>query len=111
MPSAQVDKAGSAMLRLLGLGLPWMLASWTYGRPARVDKGGIEVAVGILLGTVCLFFGTLVWAKWRMRSSVGYFYIALYLLYVMWTLMIEYCVIPVYWKTKSEDNPFGKCDA
>jgi Ca2+/Na+ antiporter len=95
---------------LLGLGLPWMLASWTYGKPARVDKNGIEVAVGILLGTVFLFFGTLVWAKWRMRSSVGFFYIALYLLYVLWTLLIEYCVIPVPWKKKDlVTNPFGKC--
>ena len=58
-------------------------------RAVAYAGSGIEVAVGILLGTVVLFFGTLVCANWRMHMWVGIVYIAIYVIYIYKTIPIN----------------------
>jgi Ca2+/Na+ antiporter len=83
---------------LLGLGIPWFIVGLADNKPTPVDKSGIGVSVAILLGTVGIFFGTLIWARWRMRVGVGYVFLGLYALFVLYTLLTEYCLLPVPWK-------------
>ena len=80
---------------LLGLGFPWMLRGiinesvgekpCDYYFP--VKKCGIEISVGILFGTLGVFFLVLVLYKWRMNNKLGITFLVLYLFYILWTLL------------------------
>ena len=74
---------------LLGLGLPWVLRSWTRegNPPVCVDRSGVTVSVAILFATVWFFLGVLVLSKWQMNKRLGMMLFALYLVYVAYNLI------------------------
>lgn len=80
---------------LLGLGFPWMLRGIINESSTEdicddyfpVKKCGIEISVGILFGTLGIFFLVLVLYKWRMNNKLGITFLVLYLLYIVWTLL------------------------
>mmetsp|Transcript_7581 Transcript_7581/g.13658 ORF Transcript_7581/g.13658 Transcript_7581/m.13658 type:complete len:532 (+) Transcript_7581:215-1810(+) len=72
---------------LLGLGFPWFLAILVKGEDFKVCKDGIETAVLILFCTVILFVGVLAINKWMMNTSVGVGLFALYMCYVLYTII------------------------
>jgi Ca2+/Na+ antiporter len=80
---------------LLGLGIPWFLNEFVHGTVVKTDLGGIGIAIGILYATVLIFVGTIVLNKFQMNSNIGKVFLATYVLYIAYTLMAEYCLIPV----------------
>ena len=84
---------------LLGLGLPWFLAELVFGVPVIVDAAGILSGVIILLSTVALFVGTMAAAGWKMHTRVAVVYVVLYVVYILFTLIEELCLV----------GNFGKC--
>ena len=80
---------------LLGLGFPWMLRGIINESSTEtvcddyfpVKKCGIEISVGILFGTLGIFFLVLVLYKWRMNNKLGITFLVLYMLYILWTLL------------------------
>lgn len=82
---------------LLGLGLPWFLSYFVHDAPTLVNVSGIGTSLAILYGTVFLFLGVIAVNKFRFNSKLGYIFFSMYLLYLTYTLLAEYCVsgIPV----------------
>jgi len=78
---------------LLGLGLPWFLASWLKndppGSPMPVSKSGILKYVIILMITVCIFAGILITNNWKMNKTVGLAMFFLYILFMIFTILDE----------------------
>lgn len=78
---------------LLGLGLPWFLASWLKndppGSPMPVKKSGILKFVIILLITVGVFLGILISNRWKMNLHVGVAMFVLYLAFVLFSILDE----------------------
>ena len=61
----------------------------------KTDLGGIGIAIGILYATVLIFVGTIVFNKFQMNSNIGKVFLSVYAAYITYTLLAEYCVIPV----------------
>lgn len=80
---------------LLGLGIPWFVVGLLDDEPTPVNVDGVELSIGILFATVVIFLGTILLNKFRMNSCIGWVYLATYILYITFTLMAEYCVLPV----------------
>ena len=50
--------------------------------------------IAILVGTVILFLAVIVVNRFRMNSSLGWIFLALYFLFLAYTLLSQYCVLP-----------------
>jgi len=71
---------------LLGLGFPWTLVIIFKGENVPVDADGITGAIIILFATVFLFLGVLIVRKWKMDGKVGAVLLALYFIYIIYTI-------------------------
>ena len=72
------------------LGFPWFLAILIKDGGMDyfpVCKDGIQTAVAILFCTVLLFVGVLAINKWMMNTTVGIGLFALYMVYVIYTII------------------------
>jgi len=75
---------------LLGLGLPWLLATaFVYKVPTVVQVGDLTVSLAFLFGVVFALLGILKFSKWSMGSRVGILLICLYAFYVVFELFIH----------------------
>lgn len=80
---------------LLGLGIPWWIVGLIDDEPTPVNVDGIELGIGILFGTVVLFVGSIVLNKFRMNPTLGVVFLIAYILYILFTLLAEYCVLDI----------------
>ena len=75
---------------LFGLGVPWaiMLA---FGQPSIVVGTTTLISSVILLfATVLVIFFLLLSKRWKIGKHSGYFLIALYLVYLLWSILQAY---------------------
>ena len=110
---------------LLGLGIPWLLvplvqerkiqtlvdgsaaaqSEWVWAdtkvEPTteayvmRVTTDGLPVNIAILFGTLVLYFATIAINKFHMNVKIGKAFCAFYAIYIIYTMMAEYCVIDI----------------
>lgn len=74
----------------IGLGLPWLIKTFVSGKAIVFDVQRLDVSVGLLFGSVLLILFFLMWKKWRLTQSLGFFLILLYILYVIWEIFRIY---------------------
>jgi len=74
----------------IGLGLPWFLKSIINAKSIETSTEGLEVAVGLLLGSVLLILFALMYRKWTLTKGLGYVLILLYILFVIWEILDLY---------------------
>ncbi len=74
----------------IGLGLPWLLKTVLYNQNIATNKEGLEVAVGLLLGSVLLILFALMYKKWTLNKGLGYALILLYILFVVYEIVDLY---------------------
>jgi Ca2+/Na+ antiporter len=80
---------------LLGLGIPWALVPAIDGVKMRVTTDGLPINIAILFGTLIFYFVTIWVNKWHMNKNIGYAFCAFYALYIIYTMLAEYCVIDI----------------
>lgn len=74
----------------IGLGLPWLLKSIIINDNIATSTEGLEVAVGLLLGSILLILFALMYNKWTLTKGLGYVLILLYILFVIWEILDLY---------------------
>jgi Ca2+/Na+ antiporter len=79
---------------LLGLGLPWAIATAYFDTPTLVNNEGITIAILILLGTLGLFLVAIAVNKCYMNAKLGISFVALYAVYITYTIIAEQCLVP-----------------
>lgn len=55
----------------------------------QVDRDGALTALVILFCTVGVFVGSMAFARWTMNQTLGYCLVALYIVYVLFTIAAE----------------------
>ena len=80
---------------LLGLGIPWFLVGVLEDLPTLVDTDGIVIGIAILMGTVVFYLGVIAMNNWTIGSHTSKAFVALYLCYITYTLLGEFCIIKV----------------
>ncbi len=74
----------------IGLGLPWFLKHMLLKEAVTTHIEGLEVAVGLLLGSVLLILFALIYRKWELNKRLGYILILLYILFVVYEIVDLY---------------------
>ncbi len=74
----------------IGLGLPWFLKYAILQEEVTTHIEGLEVAVGLLLGSVLLILFALIYRKWELNKQLGYILILLYILFVIYEIVDLY---------------------
>lgn len=74
----------------IGLGLPWLLKSIINNKSIDTSTEGLEVAVGLLLGSILLILFALMYKKWTLNKGLGYVLVLLYILFVIWEILNFY---------------------
>jgi len=75
---------------LMGLGLPWLIASgFVYKVPSVVQTGDLWVGLGFLFGVVAFLLAALAYTGWQLGKRVGCLLIFLYVLYIIFELFIH----------------------
>ena len=109
---------------LLGLGIPWLLVPLVQSRDVmkgvlsgvdadgkntytetatgesepykmRVTTEGLPINIAILFSTLVLYFGTIAANKFHMNKNIGKAFCGFYALYIIYTMLAEYCVIDI----------------
>ena len=70
---------------LIGLGLPWSLVIMLRDEVVVTKTDGLIESIYLLLASVVFIFLILVFRKWQMGKFVGFFLIALYLIYLVYS--------------------------
>jgi len=63
---------------LLGLGLPWTIATVFMGESISVDASNLGPMAAILLGTLMIIFALTAWSNFRLTKSLGTVFVSLY---------------------------------
>lgn len=79
---------------LLGLGLPWAIATAYFEVPTLVNNEGITVAILILLGTLVVFLVAIAVNKCYMNAKLGITFVVFYAVYLTYTIIAEQCLVP-----------------
>ena len=74
----------------IGLGLPWFLKAILEKGDVQTHIEGLEVAVGLLLGSILLILFALMYRKWVLNKGLGYILILLYILFVVYEIFDLY---------------------
>jgi len=74
----------------IGLGFPWFLKYALLQEEVTTHIEGLEVAVGLLLGSVLLILFALIYRKWELNKRLGYILILLYILFVIYEIVDLY---------------------
>lgn len=86
---------------LLGLGLPWTLKTVFTSSTIPVERNEIAKSVLILLGALILFVLVLILNKWTMSPKLGFNLFAIYLVYIVYTLVDQYYFVDITFTPKS----------
>ena len=79
----------------MGLPLPWMAYSLTYGRPVHVGADSLFGSILILFGMLAAVIGTVACFNWRMTRALGGCMFVLYFLFVFQDLGRTYGLIRI----------------
>lgn len=74
---------------LMGLGFPWMIAPWVYGKSTVVMVDDLWIGIGFLFGVVVVLVAALVIRKMQLGRGLGWFFMFLYVLYIIFELAIH----------------------
>eukprot|EP00924_Labyrinthula_sp_SR-Ha-C_P004344 maker-scaffold_3-snap-gene-21.3-mRNA-1 protein AED:0.00 eAED:0.00 QI:111/1/1/1/1/1/3/124/627 len=74
---------------LIGLGIPWLVASFVFEGPVDVQRGDLELGVLFLVVVFVALVGLLVATKWTLNPRLGYSLVLLYAVYVIFELFIR----------------------
>ena len=91
---------------LLGLGVPWFLVGIIEDL-TKVDTDGIVIGIIILFGTVIFYLAVIAINGFTIGKNTSYAFVFLYLCYISYTLLGEFCVIKISNTCKAEagDDP------
>ena len=97
--SGQVDVATSQAFGsntfdiLVAFGLPYLIkVILNHGEPVHIEATGAEVSGFVCLGVLAFYIGLLVVNRWRLTKCVGWTFIALYVLYVVFVVLSDLLV-------------------
>eukprot|EP00164_Ancoracysta_twista_P003968 GFYU01005325.1.p1 GENE.GFYU01005325.1~~GFYU01005325.1.p1 ORF type:complete len:506 (+),score=153.05 GFYU01005325.1:362-1879(+) len=72
----------------LGLGFPWFLKSIIEsGDPIKVSRDDLLLNGLILFGILMIVIGSILFTKWKLHPTVGYFFFSLYICYVIFVIV------------------------
>ncbi|XP_022361108.1 sodium/potassium/calcium exchanger 4 isoform X2 [Enhydra lutris kenyoni] len=79
---------------LVGLGIPWGLQTMVinYGSTVKINSRGLVYSVVLLLGSVALTVLGIHLNKWRLDQKLGVCALALYAVFLCFSIMIEFNV-------------------
>uniref|UniRef100_A0A3P8UT85 Solute carrier family 24 member 4 n=1 Tax=Cynoglossus semilaevis TaxID=244447 RepID=A0A3P8UT85_CYNSE len=79
---------------LVGLGVPWALQTIciNYGSVVKINSRGLLYSVVLLLGSVALTVLGIHLNKWRLDKKLGIYVLALYAVFLCFSILIEYNV-------------------
>ncbi|XP_026922263.1 sodium/potassium/calcium exchanger 4 isoform X2 [Lynx canadensis] len=79
---------------LVGLGIPWGLQTMVinYGSTVKINSRGLVYSVVLLLGSVALTVLGIHLNKWRLDRKLGVCVLALYAVFLCFSIMIEFNV-------------------
>ncbi|XP_044086935.1 sodium/potassium/calcium exchanger 4 isoform X2 [Neovison vison] len=79
---------------LVGLGIPWGLQTMVinYGSTVKINSRGLVYSVVLLLGSVALTVLGIHLNKWRLDRKLGICVLALYAVFLCFSIMIEFNV-------------------
>ncbi|XP_021535321.1 sodium/potassium/calcium exchanger 4 isoform X2 [Neomonachus schauinslandi] len=79
---------------LVGLGIPWGLQTMVinYGSTVKINSRGLVYSVVLLLGSVALTVLGIHLNKWRLDQKLGVCVLALYAVFLCFSIMIEFNV-------------------
>jgi K+-dependent Na+/Ca+ exchanger-like protein len=71
---------------LVGLGLPWLLVilATNSSIETNIHNGNLLSAMGLLLSSVIMILGVLMFNKWKMGKNVGALLIFVYIVYILY---------------------------
>ena len=78
---------------LLGLGLPWAIATIGLHQPVAVDAANLGPMAFILFGTLAVVVATVRATRFTLNKAVGLLFFALYLLFCAFVLLQEFGVL------------------
>jgi Ca2+/Na+ antiporter len=78
---------------LLGLGLPWAIATIGLHQPVAVDVGNLGPMAVILFGTLAIVMATVRATGFTLTKPVGLLFFSLYVLFCAYVLLQEFGVI------------------
>lgn len=82
---------------LLGLGLPWLIASLSAGEPFSTGSGSILEPMVILFGYLIAFILVLALFGWRLTPSFGWLLLLMQLFYWAYNVAKVYYFVPMGW--------------
>ena len=71
---------------LLGLGLPWLIATAIVGQPLTISNESIYSTIVLLFSSVSFTFFILWLQDWKINNKAGYALIAIYIVYLIWEI-------------------------
>jgi Ca2+/Na+ antiporter len=78
---------------LIGLGLPWTIATLCLGRTVSVDASNLFPMVVVLLSSLVIVFGTVLLSGFVLNKAIGVFFFAIYLAFCAMVLLQEFGVL------------------
>lgn len=72
---------------LIGFGLPWLLLLIFSDITIIVENDDLWIAIGLLIGSVLILTISFLVNKWKMKKSIGYTLIILYIIYLIWEII------------------------
>ncbi len=78
---------------LFGLGVPWFLVLLFQEKTIPVSTENLLSSIILLFATVLVIFFLLFLRKWKIGAKAGYFLIALYIIYLLWSIGVSYNLI------------------
>lgn len=74
----------------IGLGLPWMVKAYLVDSDLVTNIEGLSISIGLLFGSVLLLLFALIFQRWRLNHRLGFVFILLYIVYVVWEILKIY---------------------
>lgn len=78
---------------LVGLGLPFLIMIIISGKKIVAEADNILISSFVLFGTVVVLLLTFMLNKWKIGKGVGFFFIAIYLGYIVWQVLLAVGVL------------------
>eukprot|EP01010_Urceolus_cornutus_P000611 NODE_112_length_2387_cov_1450.733533_g90_i0.p1 GENE.NODE_112_length_2387_cov_1450.733533_g90_i0~~NODE_112_length_2387_cov_1450.733533_g90_i0.p1 ORF type:complete len:682 (-),score=180.25 NODE_112_length_2387_cov_1450.733533_g90_i0:340-2334(-) len=80
---------------LMGLPLPWFIYGAINNEPVDIASSGLTISVLTLFMMVGVTIATIVFEGWALTKRLAYIMIALYLYFVLQSLLLEYEILPL----------------
>eukprot|EP00164_Ancoracysta_twista_P007942 GFYU01011386.1.p1 GENE.GFYU01011386.1~~GFYU01011386.1.p1 ORF type:complete len:517 (+),score=138.24 GFYU01011386.1:173-1723(+) len=79
---------------MICLGVPWLMSNIIYWKPVEVSNEGLGIYMLILFFLLGAIFSIIIFSRWRLFPAVGFMLFALYGLFVLYSLLSQFGVIP-----------------